>query len=478
MSNSRFRLNILTSSIILLGACVIGWLAVRLSPNGRSTAVINDVTGPDTLRVAMINAPYSCYEYRDTTVGYDYELAHVLADSLHRPIRIIMASGVADLVEMVSAGKVDIAVGPVADTRPTRSLVALCGPERISHQVLVQRRGEGQISDVTSLPGHTVTVEDDTRYAQRMRNLNNEIGGGVNISVLDNDTLSEGDLVSLVDRSELEMTVIDSDLATYNASRFPRLDFSVPLSLDQRLRWAVNPSDTLLARVVDRWTSTDSILISKTYSKYYLDSRNGAHSHPHDDIVEEAGEGTVSAVTDRIKSVPYIRHFQSISKRLGYDWRLAAAVAYVESRFKPDIVSWAGARGIMQVMPGTARGMGINPSRLTDPAVCIEAGITLLLNLDKALAKRIPDHTLRRDFVLASYNAGMGHIVDAIALARKYGLDASRWEGGVSRAALMKSKPKYYRDPVVKNGYFHARETVDFVHSVNAAYRQIISINS
>ena len=61
-------------------------------------------------------------------------------------------------------------------------------------------------------------------------------------------------------------------------------------------------------------------------------------------------------------------------------------------------------------------------------------------------------------------------MLDAIALAEKYGLNAKKWDDNVEAAAIMKSKPAYYRDPVVKNGYFRAKETVSFVQKVQSAY--------
>lgn len=485
MSSRKFRVNILAASSTFLCAIAIGWMAVRMSPSIHQEHSSTTSVLPETLRVALINAPYTCYEYRDTTVGYDYELIHVLADSLKRPVKVIMASNISEVLDKVSHGEVDIAAAPIADTQPTRSLFTLCGPERISYQVLVQRKSDKIVEDPSSLSGHTLTIEANSRYEQRIKNLNSEIGGDINIVTLNRDTISDIDLIRMVVKKEIEMTVVDSDLAEYSALKYPELDFSVPLSLEQRLRWAVNPKNKILADYVGRWTKNDSVLIEKTYNRYYKEARetgltlnlSGSIDKDLEGIDKESDQKVEVSTTAGITSVPYIRHFKTVAARHNFDWRLVAAVAFVESRYTPDIVSWAGARGIMQVMPGTARAMGINPSSLTDPATCIEAGVRLLVNLDKAFSKHIPDPSRRRDFVLASYNAGMGHILDAIALAEKYGLDASHWEGGVSKAALMKSKPKYYHDPVVKNGYFHAHETVDFVRSVNAAYREISKLN-
>ena len=80
------------------------------------------------------------------------------------------------------------------------------------------------------------------------------------------------------------------------------------------------------------------------------------------------------------------------------------------------------------------------------------------------------DSTERVRFVLASYNAGMGHIMDAIALAKKHGHNPQLWYDNVETAALMKSNPQFYNDPVCRYGYFRARETVAYVKKVENAY--------
>ena len=47
--------------------------------------------------------------------------------------------------------------------------------------------------------------------------------------------------------------------------------------------------------------------------------------------------------------------FRKYSKEIGWDWRMLASLAYTESNFDTTAVSWAGAKGLMQLMPATAR---------------------------------------------------------------------------------------------------------------------------
>ena len=120
--------------------------------------------------------------------------------------------------------------------------------------------------------------------------------------------------------------------------------------------------------------------------------------------------------------------------------------------------------------------MGINNIEI--PENNIHAAARLLKKLDESLESKVPDDSERMKFVVASYNCGLGHVYDAIALAEKYGFNPKLWTGNVSEAALMKSRPQYYNDPVVKNGYFRGRETVDFVDRVMDVYQYYKELNN
>lgn len=151
------------------------------------------------------------------------------------------------------------------------------------------------------------------------------------------------------------------------------------------------------------------------------------------------------------------------AQKLGWDWRLLAAIIYRESKFVSNDESWAGARGLMQLMPETARRFGAtNPD---DPRQSIKAGVNYLRHLDKIWAKKISDPNERLKFVLASYNAGLSHIMDARKLAKKHGRDPAVWND-VEFYLLKKSDRAFYRDPVVTAGYCKCEEPVNYVKNV------------
>ena len=88
------------------------------------------------------------------------------------------------------------------------------------------------------------------------------------------------------------------------------------------------------------------------------------------------------------------------------------------------------------------------------------------------MSKYVEDPQERLKFVIGAYNSGIGHIYDAIALAKKYGKNPQIWDGNVAEAVLMKTKPEYYNDPVCKYGYFRGSQTYDYVNDVMEFYNK------
>ena len=158
----------------------------------------------------------------------------------------------------------------------------------------------------------------------------------------------------------------------------------------------------------------------------------------------------------------YDTHFMQGSRRMGWDWRLIAAQCYQESGFDPRAVSWAGAKGLMQIIPSTAKLLGIK--NIYDPAENIDAGCRYL----KQLQEKFKDVRNRNDkicFTLAAYNGGYHHIRDAMNLARKNGKNPYSWND-VRFFVRNLDKPQYYNDPVVKNGFMIGSETYNYVESI------------
>ena len=161
----------------------------------------------------------------------------------------------------------------------------------------------------------------------------------------------------------------------------------------------------------------------------------------------------------------YDQLFIQYCQPIRWDWRLMAAQAYQESTFDPKATSWAGAKGLMQIMPGTADHLGLPRDQMYDPEKSIAAAAKLVGELERAFSD-IQDRRERANFVLASYNGGSHHIRDAMALCRRDGRNDHQWSN-VSEYVLKLAKPEFYNDPLVKYGYMRGSETADYVQKIN-----------
>lgn len=427
--------------------------SVRTADNGNGHRL------PDTLRVATLYSPLSYFLYRGEPMGIDYTLVDSLARQKGMVLDLSVARSLTEAVAMLDSGTVDVIAYPVPITEHYKKYVIACGLENLTSQVLVQPKMNGQvpITDITQLVGKEVYVEKDSKYLRRMQNLNDELGGGIIIKEVDADSLITEDLLQMVSDGKIPMTVVDSDIAKLNQTYYPDLDIAVPVSFEQRSAWAVAPDKKWLADSIDSWfaSSSSQEIDSDLLKRYFEQMKNGSS------LNFDFSKGYISK---------YDNIFKKYAPRIGWDWRLMAAQAYVESKFKPNARSWVGARGLMQIMPSTSRGYRTSVARLGNPETSVDVATKLINDLDSYLVKYVPNDKERLKFVIAAYNVGIAHVYDAIALARKYGLNPEVWDDNVSKAILMKMNPKYYNDPVVKYGYCRGTETVAYVKGITNFY--------
>lgn len=228
-------------------------------------------------------------------------------------------------------------------------------------------------------------------------------------------------------------------------------------------QWSVMPYNKALAEAIDQWYQPAFIAEVEKQERFALSSES-VERHVYAPVLNQA-KGELST---------YDHLFVKYASVANVDWRLLAAIAYQESCFDPQARSWAGACGLMQLMPATAAAYGLEMSKIFEPELNVETAAKLINQLTM-LFRDVPDTYERMNFVLASYNGGHLHVRDAMALTDKYGGDKYHWEE-VSEYILHLSEPKYYRDPIVKSGYMRGTETHDYVSSVRARYEQYAGI--
>jgi len=226
-----------------------------------------------------------------------------------------------------------------------------------------------------------------------------------------------------------------------------------------RSSWAVAANNVSLSASVERWYRPE--LVKQTLSEERrLYSSGGVRRRTFSPMLD-ASAGVISK---------YDHLFKKYAPTVRWDWRLLAAQCYQESMFDPKAESWAGACGLMQIMPTTADELGLARSMIYDPEQNVAASVRYLKMLNAELHD-IANPVERRRFILASYNGGLRHLRDAMALAQKYGGDPHKW-ADVKDYILKLAIPQYYNDPVVKYGYMRGSETVGYVESIHSRWSQ------
>lgn len=411
----------------------------------------------DTLVAGTLFGSSSYFTFKGEEMGFDYELCAKFAEEHDLELKIVTATSEPDLIQMLINGEIDLAAYRITIKNELKDQLLYISNEYINNQVLVQRASKQMINNVVDLIGKEVYVLPGTKYEERLINLNEEIGGGITITKA-NDTLAIDNLIEMVSTGAIDYTVAENDVALLNKTYFRNIDCKIAVSFNQRSAWAVPTTSPIFQQTINKWLAAkaEKIHYSKLYNKYFVRSKFFGERKIH------IPKGAIS---------PYDKLFKKYAERLGWDWMLLAAVSYSESKFDSSVVSWAGARGVMQLMPRTGRNFGLTDENISNPEANIDAATKYLKMLDRKYSK-IADKDERIKFILASYNAGDGHISDAMALADKYGKNPHIWYDNVEQYMLLKSKKEYYADPLVKHGYFRGLQTHRYVREVLEKYEK------
>ena len=226
-----------------------------------------------------------------------------------------------------------------------------------------------------------------------------------------------------------------------------------------RTQWAVVGGNKSLADTLNGWFKPKMIAETKKEESWLLSSASVTR-HVYSPFLNRS-KGVISR---------YDHLFQRYSGTARMDWRLMAAQCYQESCFDPNAKSWAGACGLMQIMPSTADHLGLPMSAIHDAESNVAAAAKYMAELQGHFSD-IGDPTQRVLFALAAYNGGFHHIRDAMNLTRKHGGNPYNW-GHVREYVLRLAQSAYYRDPVVKYGFMRGTETADYVDRIRARWSE------
>ena len=420
------------------------------------------------LRALVDNSSTSYFIYKGRPMGFEYELLSRFAKALKVKLTIIPINNLDGIIDSLKDFKGDIIAANLTVTKERANDVSFSLPLIRSKQVLIQRKADDKemkfVERPSDLVGKEIYIRKNSSFYQRLQNLSEEIGGEIIIKEVAGKVTVE-ELIKKVAESEIDYTIADEHVARINKAFYPNLNVKTAISLEQRMAWAVRKESPDLLIALNEWLKNfkKTIDYRVIYLKYFGNSslyRTRVNSEYF-----TSKSGTLS---------PYDEIIKDLSEDIGWDWRLVTALVYQESKFDANAKSWAGATGLMQLMPETAASYGIDS--ISSAHANLAAGIKYLNWIEEQFVEKVQNPTERQKFVLAAYNVGLGHVFDAIRLAEKKGKNPEVWFENVALMLLNKANPEYYKDEVVNYGYCRGSEPYKYVREVMSRYEHYKNI--
>jgi len=415
------------------------------------------------LRVLTRNDPATYFLYRGELVGFEYEFVREFARRHDLELEVIVPPRGEDLLSWLVEGRGDVVAASLTPTAEGRAMgVSFSAPYSYVSQYVVARADESSLRGPQDLAGRRVAVRRGSADWTTLEQL--RFGGLYVELVAVPEEMETAEIIGRVAEGEYDLTLADDHILGIELSRRDDVRGMFPLTTEKPLAWAVRSDNPGLLTEINRFVRDEyrGTLYNVLYNRYF---RNPAK-------LLEVGDPLGAA---RGELSPYDEIVRRWAEFYGFDWRMIAAMMYEESRFDPRATSFAGARGLMQVMPETAKELGFDIGRIEDPEVGIHAGIRYLAWVRDRFDEELPVRD-RMWLTLAAYNAGYGHVADARRLAVDLRLNPDRWFDHVERAMLLLARPEYASE--ARHGYCRCSEPVDYVRKVLARYNAYLETES
>ncbi|MFY0599492.1 MAG: transporter substrate-binding domain-containing protein [Cyclobacteriaceae bacterium] len=416
------------------------------------------------------NSSTGLFLYKGKTMGYEYELLQLYAQEIGVNLRMNITADLEEGFRKLEAGEGDILAYNLTVTKERKKRIAFTDYHNLVKSVLIQRKPNNwrdmklheiektMIRNPVELIDKQVHVRHHSSFVERLENLSEEIGGDILIIHGDPSIETEG-LIRKVAEGKIDFTVAEEDVALVNSTYYANLDIKTAVSFPQQIAWGVRKNGPDLLSSLNDWIAkmkktADYYVI---YDKYFKSTKSA---------LRRAKSDYFSISSDELS--PYDRIIKKYAIEIGWDWRLLAAQIFKESKFDKNAKSWAGAVGLMQLLPVTASEYGVED--LTNPEDNLLAGTEHLKWLQNYWEDKVDDPVERQKFILASYNVGHGHVMDAIRLTKKYDGNPQVWSEEVEAFLLKKSNSNYFNDEVVQYGYCRGLEPVTYVKVIYETY--------
>lgn len=435
----------LTASTLL----AVTLLLVTCSP---PTSLLRQVRERGTLRVVTVNGPTTYYLGGQGQTGFDFDVAKHFADALGVRLKVIVAHNRYQVLPMLMSGKADMAAAALVVTPQRQHKVRFSPPLRKITPQLVYRLGEHRPSSLDDLDSQLV-VEAGGFAAEHLKHL---AGKHPKLSWRATEHADSEELLHRVAEGQLGYTIANSDLVAIDQRYYPQLNPAFNMGHSEKLALAFrrDHDDSLYNKAV-RFVHK----LKKNGELASLRDRYFGHLHRLDYV------GSTTFMHDVRHRLPrYEKDFKKAAKTVHIDWRLLAAQAYQESHWEPDAASPTGVRGLMMLTRDTADYLDI--SNRLNPASSIRGGARYL----RDLMNRLPASIKKPDRIwmaLATYNIGLGHVMDARRITKQQGGNPNLWVDVRKRLPLL-SQSKWFKK--TRYGYARGYETVNYVANIRSYY--------
>ena len=433
--------------------------------NSAESAYVDDfdqIKKRKVLRVMLPNSAASYFLYRGELMGFEFDLVKEFARYHNLRLEIVVPPAQEETVNWLLEGKVDMAMAFLEQEPKLEALgIAYTDPYHFAQQHIVVH-ADNPARQLSDLRETDISVRRNSGNWRRLNRLQRQ-GAEFNLRAV-NDEFEVEKLVQKVSRAELDATLIEQHVldialaASTSVKSVAVLDEEIPHVIalrnkNQQLKKALN---AFVKRVYK------SEFYNVLYKKYFKSQKSVARLNK--DRAKDIAAGKIS---------PFDNLVQKYSDKYGFDWRLIAAQMFQESGFDPTAKSHSGARGLMQLMPRTARSLGIE--KVNEPDGSIQAGVKYLDWLRDRFDAELPLNE-RLWFSLAAYNAGIGHVHDARRLARQLGRDADKWFDNTEYAMLQLGKKHYAKK--ARYGFVNGQESVNYVREIKQRFEAYVELGS
>ena len=421
-----------------------------------------DIQRHGVLRVITKYNSSSYFLHRGMEQGFEYELLRDFAREQNLALEVVIQPADVNPIDMLNAGEGDVIAGNFA-VNPERELfVNFTRPYNLANEIIVVSELSNPVpKTLTELEGLTISVRGNSSYYQTLKRI---IDQGINITIdivsEDSDTES---LIAAVSRGQIQATVADHNLLNAAKTYIEGVTAGPVISENNRIAWAIRKNNPELLTRMNRYLFKHFRFTEdekKPYRSTFLAILNRRYYEDFDQISSFRTPNNETRWAGILS--PYDELIKPIAEEYGVDWKLIVAMMAQESRFDASAKSWAGAVGLMQVVP---RFSPYTEVELFDPEISVREGVRIVTEHIAHYAYL--DSVNQIAYSLATYNAGLGHVADARRLVIDQNKNPNEWEN-VSDALLKLMNRKYYKD--ARYGFCRGIETVRYVKEIQNRY--------